>query len=104
MNNIKLKKAIKKDNEEIAELNLNFDGITGNDIIAAEKETRLLGDTTPDACYSKTFQAIIAAKAADKPLIVDDILAMNGTDFINVTTQTANFLFGWALPKNLASN
>ncbi|MBU2701688.1 hypothetical protein Ga0466249_002807 [Sporomusaceae bacterium BoRhaA] len=101
---MKLAKPITKDGTEITELNLDFDKITGNQIIAAEKEARMLGDTTPDACYSKTFQAVIAAKAADQPLIVDDILAMNGMDFINITTQAANFLFGWALPGARANS
>lgn len=96
---MKLKKTIVKDGNEITELTFDFDQITGNDIIAAEKEARMMGDTTPDTCFSKTFQAIIAARAADKPIIVDDILDMNGMDFIGVTTKAANFLFGWALPS-----
>lgn len=95
---MKLKKAITKDGKEIVSLKLDFNKITGNDIIAAEKEARMMGDTTPDASYSKTFQAILVAKAADHPLIVDDIMAMNGGDFIQATTEAANFLFGWALP------
>jgi len=101
---MKLKKAITKDGKKITELKLDFDKITGNDIIASEKEARLMGDTTPDVCYSKIFQAIIVAKAANQPLIADDIMAMNGMDFISLTTQAANFLFGWALPGVLANN
>jgi len=97
MNTITLSKPISKDGNEITSLNLDFDKITGNQIIAAEKEARLLGDTTPDACYSKTFQAIIAAKAAAEPVIVDDIMGLHGSDFIQTTTAAANFLFGWAL-------
>jgi len=96
---MKLKKAIVKDGNEITELNFDFDQITGNDIIAAEKEARMMGDKTPDTCFSKIFQAIIVAKAADKPIIVDDVMDMNGMDFIGVTTKAANFLFGWALPN-----
>lgn len=94
-----LSKPIVKDGKEIAELNFDFDKITGSQIIAAEKEARALGDTTPDACYSKTFQAILAAKATTESIIVDDILNLPGADFIQITTETSNFLFGWALPK-----
>ena len=101
---MKLKKAFTKDGKKVTELKFDFDKITGNDIIAAEKEARTLGDNTPDACYSKTFQAIIAAKAADYPLNVDDVLGMNGMDFINITTQAGNFLFGWALPGAQENN
>ncbi|AIF51258.1 hypothetical protein [Pelosinus sp. UFO1] len=95
---MKLNKPITKNGVEIAELNFDFNKITGNQIIAAEKEARLLGDTTPDSCYSKTFQAIIAARAANESVIVDDILNLSGADFIQATTVAANFLFGWALP------
>ncbi|WP_094607731.1 hypothetical protein SPSIL_009070 [Sporomusa silvacetica DSM 10669] len=98
MNTITLSKPISKDGNEITALNLDFDKITGNKIIAAEKEARLLGDTTPDACYSKTFQAILAAKAAAESVVVDDILGLSGSDFIQITNTVSNFLFNWALP------
>jgi hypothetical protein len=101
---MKLSKAIVKDGAEIAELNLDFDKITGKQIIAAEKEARLLGDATLDIGYSKTFQAIIVAKAANESVIVDDILNLSGKDFIHITTAASNFLFGWALSANPQEN
>ena len=101
MRKIILSKPIKKDGNKISELNLDFDKITGKEILAAEKETRLLGDSTPDAWYSKTFQAVLAAKAANEAVIVDDVMNMAGPDFMQVTTLVSNFLFGWALPDNL---
>jgi hypothetical protein len=104
MSKIILTKTIKKDDTNITELNFDFDNITGKQIIAAEKEARTLGDNTPDICYSKTFQAIIAAKAAAEPVLVDDILNLSGANFIQTTTQVSNFLFGWALPAQTQEN
>ena len=98
---ITLKKELVKDGVKIGALNLDFDKATGNVIIAAEKEARLLGDNTPDLCYSKTFQAIIASKVANEPVVVDDILGLSARDFIQITTTVSNFLFEWALPENL---
>ncbi|WP_333593584.1 hypothetical protein [Anaerospora hongkongensis] len=95
---ITLRKPIKKDGNEISVLTLDFDQITGNQIVSAEKEARLLGDATADLCFSKTFQAIIAAKAAVESVSADDILGLNGTDFIKITTEASGFLFAWALP------
>lgn len=95
---ITLRKPIKKDGNEISVLTLDFDQITGNQIVSAEKEARLLGDTTADLCFSKTFQAIIAAKAALEPVSADDILGLIGSDFIKITTEASSFLFAWALP------
>lgn len=101
---MQLKKILIKDGKTITEINFDFEKITGNDIVSAEKESRMLGDNTPDVCYSKTFQAIIAAKAADCKLIVDDVMGLSGGDFINATTQAGNFLFGWALPGARGNN
>lgn len=101
MQTITLKKTIVKDGANIESLNLDFDKVTGRDIIAAEKEARLLGDNTLDLCYSKTFQAIIAAKVAAEPVVVDDILNVPGVNFIQITNAVSNFLFEWALPENL---
>lgn len=96
---MKLKKAIEKNGKKISDINFNFEQMTGYDIIAAEKEARMLGTVALDVTYSKVFQAVIAAKAADKELIADDILGMQITDFMEITAKTSNFLFGWASPK-----
>ncbi len=69
---------------------LDFDSITGHDLIDAEKTLRALGDTTPTAYLSMNYHAIIAAKLMGVP--VDDILEMNATDFKNITVAVAGFL------------
>lgn len=87
---ITLKKAIKINGKETDKVTLDFDGITGNDLIAAEKTLRALGDTTPTAYLSMNYHAIIAAKLMGVAL--DDVLEMNATDFKNITVAVAGFL------------
>lgn len=99
---IVLTKPISKDGKEFKELNLDFDKITGREIIAAEKETRILGDIAADVNCSKAFQAVLIAKAAAEPVGVDDILSLPGADFIYATSVASNFLFGWVLPGAIA--
>lgn len=94
-----LKKAIVKDGTEINELNIETDNITGKDILAAEKEARLMGDSTLELGWSKMFQAILASKAAAETVVVDDIMNLSGADFMQVTGEVADFLFGWVLPN-----
>jgi len=98
MSIITLSKSIKKNEIDIKKIHVDFNSITGRHIIAAEREARLMGDSTPDACYSKIFQAVLAAKATKENLIVDDILDLSGSDFVRVTTEASNFLFGWVSP------
>ena len=87
---ITLKKAIKIGGKETDKVTLDFDGITGNDLIAAEKTLRALSDTTPTAYLSMNYHAIIAAKLMGVAL--DDVLEMNATDFKNITVAVAGFL------------
>lgn len=87
---IKLKKAIKINGEETKTVELNFDTITGNDLIEAERTLRTLGDTSPSAYLSMKYHAIIVAKLLGIPY--DDVLEMNATDFKNVTVAVAGFL------------
>ncbi|MBP2655892.1 MAG: Mu-like prophage FluMu protein gp41 [Firmicutes bacterium] len=93
----KLSKPINKDGNEISSLNFDFDKLTGRQIISAESEARLLGDKSTDLQFSKTFQAVLAAKAIEEPLIIDDILDLPAPDFLVVTNTVSNFLFGWVL-------
>ncbi len=87
---ITLKKAIKVKGKETNSVTLDFDGITGNDLIEAERTLRAMGDTSPSAYLSMKYHAIIAAKLMGVPL--DDVLEMNATDFKNVTVAVAGFL------------
>ena len=87
---ITLKKALKVNGEETKKINLDFESITGRDLIDAEKVMRAMGDTTPSAFLSMNFHAIVAAKLIGVP--VDDLFDMNATDFKNITVAVAGFL------------
>lgn len=71
---------------------MNFDKLTGNDMIEAEAEARALRAGEASVFTSMKFQAIVAAKAIGCP--VDDIFAMGAADFKAILGPTANFLLG----------
>lgn len=48
--------------------NIDFQKLTGNDLINAEKEARNLGDKTPTVLLSMTYQASIVAKVIKVPI------------------------------------
>ena len=87
-----LNKGINVNDNIVKEIDLDFDKLTGKDLIAAEKETRHLGDQTPSVLLSMTYQASIVAKIVGVP--VDDILALSATDFKKLIAPTASFLLG----------
>lgn len=76
--------------EEVKEIVLNFEAIRGKDLIEAEKEVRMLGDTTPTVFLSMNFQAVLVAKMIGVP--VDEIMEMNSADFKKVIVPVASFL------------
>lgn len=76
--------------EEVKEIVLNFEAIQGKDLIDAEKEVRMLGDTTPTVFLSMNFQAVLAAKLIGVP--VDEVMEMSSADFKKVIIPVASFL------------
>lgn len=58
--------------------NIDFQKLTGNDLINAEKEARNLGDKTPTVLLSMTYQASIVAKVIKVP--IDDVLSLPAND------------------------
>lgn len=91
MENIKLAKVVKYDGEEIKEINLDFDSLTGQDLLNAEKEAIALNkNASPIKEFDKGYLSIVAAKAAG---ISTDIMPLLGAkDFTKVTVQAQNFL------------
>lgn len=87
---VTLTKALKVKGKDTASISLDFDKITGNDLLKAEKEARAMGDQSPSVFLSMTFQAVIAAKLIGVP--PDDILALPAQDFRNIVFPVANFL------------
>lgn len=91
MENIKLAKVVTYDGEEIKELNLDFDSLTGQDLLNAEKEAVASNkNVAPIKEFDKGYLAIVAAKAAG---VATDVMPLLGAkDFTKVTVQTQNFL------------
>lgn len=87
---VTLTKTLKVKGKDTASISLDFEKITGNDLLKAEKEARAMGDQSPSVFLSMTFQAVIAAKLIGVP--PDDILALPAQDFRNIVFPVANFL------------
>lgn len=77
---------------EVTEIELNFENLTGKQLIKAEREARANGDQTPSVFLSMNFQAAVAAKLIGVP--VDDIEDLPATDFRNLVVPVASFLLG----------
>lgn len=91
MTKIKLTKAINIKGVETKELELDFEKLTGKQLIQAEREVRLKGDQTPSVFLSMNFQAAVAAKLIGIP--VDDLEDLPARDFAMLTASVTNFLF-----------
>ena len=87
---VTLTKALKVKGKDTTSISLDFEKITGNDLLKAEKEARAMGDQSPSVFLSMTFQAVIAAKLIGMP--PDDILTLPAQDFRNIVFPVANFL------------
>lgn len=90
METVKLSKPLTVKGKDLTEVTFNFESLTGNDLMTAERETRAMGDQTPSVFASMRFQAILAGKMVGVP--ADDILALPAADFKNVIYVVASFL------------
>ena len=88
--NFKLTKAIKYDGEEIKELNLDFDKLTGQDLLDAEAELSAEKKAPPVKEFNKGYLAIVGAKAAGVP--TDMVKLLGAKDFTQFTMHVQNFL------------
>lgn len=92
---IELKKPIEHNGEEVSELNLDLDGLTGDDLLRAETEHNMVhGAISGVPELSKTYLMHVAARAAKMP--VDSIKAMSARDATRLTMEVQNFLLGQA--------
>lgn len=90
---IKLTKPVTFDDKVYTELELNFDVLTGRDLMQAEVEAKAISTGyAPVLELSKPYQAVVAAKAAKVP--VDMIMDLPGRDYTKVTMAAQDFLLG----------
>lgn len=89
---VKLSAPISYEDKTHSEIAMDLDSLTGADMIEAEKELALGGQVAAVAELSKSYLAVLAAKAAK----VDPglIKRLPVKDFAKVTLEVQNFLFG----------
>ncbi|MGG4034204.1 phage tail assembly protein [Paenibacillus cisolokensis] len=88
----KLRRPISFEGETYAELNLDFESLTGEDVIACERQ--FLSENNGSTFVketSKAYQSYIVARAAGVP--VELIRKLSAGDFSRVTLRAQNFLF-----------
>lgn len=89
---IKLEKPIDFEGERITEINLDLDGLTGTDIINAEREASPMIQVHTAKELTKEFQVLIAARASKRPKEL--FLKLGARDFARVTLTVQNFFIG----------
>lgn len=76
--------------EKVSKVDLDFDKITGMELLSAEKHARDMGDTTPSLALSMTYQALVASKVLGVPY--DDVVALPAKAFAAMTLEVGRFL------------
>lgn len=92
-NRFVLSRVVNFEGKEYSELNLDFDALTGNDVIQAERQLVAMNQhnsVIPVKELSKEFLAVILAKAAKVP--VELINSLSAKDFSKATVLAQNFL------------
>lgn len=88
---IKLTQKLKVGDKEIEEINLDLDGLSGNDTLNAERMARAQGDMTPQMMFSQTYQLCLAAKASG--ITVNNLKKLSLKDVNKVYMAVNSFLF-----------
>lgn len=91
LNKVTLKKPFEFEGQTYSELVLDLDSLTGQDMIDAEAEARAAGDRSIMLETSKTYLAIVAAKAGKVP--VDMLKNLPAKEFTKITAQVQSFFF-----------
>ena len=96
---IQLKKAIMHKGQELQELDVDLDRLTGNDLIDVEEQAMRAGNNAFSATdFSRVYLIAVAARAARIP--VEILRMMNAHDFNKVVTEVRNFLTLTASDEN----
>lgn len=91
MEKVLLSKPLKIKDTDAQEVVLDFDGLTGKDIISAEAQARALGESVVPIYSSMRYQGIVAAKMIG--VRVEDLEELPAKDYANLVTSVANFFF-----------
>lgn len=91
----KLSRPFTFEGTEYTELLLDFDSLTGGDLLSCEGQMNTMSsgnEVVPVKQISQAYQALVAARAAKVP--VDLIKALPGKDFSKIIVRAQNFLLG----------
>jgi len=91
MQSVRLKRSHEFDGKTHTEISLDFNALTGSDIINAERQFLVNGANQAISVkeFSKEFQVYIAARAAKLP--VEFFLGLSVPDFTQITLKVQNF-------------
>ena len=91
---VQLKKALKHKGQELTELDIPLENLTGLDLIEVERQVADANDKKalilPE--FSKSYLAAVASRAARIP--VEVLQTLSARDFTTVTGAVQNFLTG----------
>jgi len=95
-NRFVLRKPIEFDGEQITELTLDFDDLSSEDILSAERQYEAAvgrsQQVAPVKEFSKHYLAFVVARAAKRP--VELIYKLSANDFSKISLLAQNFLLG----------
>jgi hypothetical protein len=89
---VKLKKALSHKGEELLELDIPLENLTGTDLIEVEQQLARSGKIALMADFSKVYLIRVAGRAAKIPAEVLENLSAR--DFTVVTNRVQGFLMG----------
>ena len=88
---IKLKKPIRHQGQEVSEIDLDLDALTGDDLIAVEDQIfKTGGNPLQNTDLSRVYHITVAARALHMP--VETLRGMCARDFARVVNEVRNFL------------
>lgn len=90
---VNLKKTLKIDDSNIDKIELNYEGMTGADILAIDMELRASGITTGFSTIHD-HDALLLLSSRASGIIADDLRKLNAVDFLEVIMTTRNFFIG----------
>jgi hypothetical protein len=89
---VKLQKALKHKGQELTELDIPLEALTGADLIEVEQQLSQAGKFALLPDYAKVYLIRVAARAARIPAEV--LEGLSARDFTLVTNRVQNFLMG----------
>lgn len=94
LNVYKLQSPITFEEQEITELTLQFEDLTGQDLLQCGRMAQVISpqEMSIIKSFSMPYQVAVAAKAAKVP--AELIQALKAKDFTQLTQRTQNFLTG----------